>query len=798
MKKLSFVKLLGGGGIVLIILLSTTFDRMDVKTYDVDPPMINSVTVQNITNSEIAGNMILRVSYDTSQRMPTTLKVYYNNTNSILLHDDGVFPDTHSGDNIYSTIYTEDIDQFRSRIQAVEQELDTKKYLTRWEGHDGKLVTELNRFDFEAFDNGIETNVDLMAIAPADCNDDILKQNSLFITDLSVVEDNTRTFNTETAVGNSSGLYTFGNLMGNMANSSQTGVSKKDFLKHWVKNWINSGVAPNQHYKNYALQYLIAPWISKALNSANINSYSVISSDPNYWENAWDDVACQESELLKWAPFKLTAIVNRIDLRGNSAYKAEVSNSGETRFIFSLVSLYDDLNFGMVKGKVPKHNNQQLIAGNGFVDWEGMNVIFEYNNLQNDKCAVRDFGQQWLNLSDLTLGSQQYNDALAAITNMVIQQNAAPIRPNGSAIGRVRTNEKLFSSIGQTNTEWASANWEFRQFEIDPVTHLLERVELTNSPAFGVMAPGYNLGGTLGLDGQEAFTDWAYTPANYNRILLERHLIPKTYVWNMKLGAPQTVDFLSKFVQMNNEYLHYTDFAYGNSLPNELVNVDPYDPNLFYDPSLSPSGFKNENFKKLRHKLSLNTCQGCHGGETKTLFTQVMPMGYGESAVYWDENVAPDHLAGSKIIDTRSGVVIPNENDKLTLHDGNYVKNYPEPNNAAIATFQRVSAFITGRIYRNSSYQDDMTKGTDDDETILKLKDDKITGFFYVNDPSNDASPNGSSVTSLFQDDDRQWPFNELERRKEDLCKLVQSECLPTPNTIPIIWGLTFSPTLFQ
>ncbi|MBK7691158.1 MAG: hypothetical protein IPJ31_08585 [Bacteroidetes bacterium] len=245
------------------------------------------------------------------------------------------------------------------------------------------------------------------------CLDDLKKENSLLITDLSVVEDINRTYNVVAGTGNATGVWTFGEMMKNIANTNaNNGV--KDFLKSWVKLLrLDNVVAMNQ---------FIGPWISKA---RGLNTPINVQKDmqaANIWETEWDNALTTEEGLLQNAPFKLTAIVNRIDLRQNVAYMQNMSNTGETRFIFTMVNPYT--------GQIPLLDNNDFTSQN-FIDWKGFNVIFEYGNIQTNLCDLQNFALQWYNLSSLTLGSTDYLDALELITNSVTLPNVAPSRPNG-------------------------------------------------------------------------------------------------------------------------------------------------------------------------------------------------------------------------------------------------------------------------------------------------------------------------------------------------------------------------------
>jgi len=125
------------------------------------------------------------------------------------------------------------------------------------------------------------------------------------------------------------------------------------------------------------------------------------------------------------------------------------------------------------------------------LDWRGLNVIFEYQNVQNTRCSTRENAHQWLNLSESTYSfgtaglNNPYKTALQAITDQVTLANAAPDRTNGSALGRIRTNENVFApflNAPSSELAWEKQDWEFRQLELDRNTHSLALTPLTNNP----------------------------------------------------------------------------------------------------------------------------------------------------------------------------------------------------------------------------------------------------------------------------------------------------------------------------
>ncbi|HRO43741.1 MAG TPA: hypothetical protein PL009_12965 [Flavipsychrobacter sp.] len=203
-------------------------------------------------------------------------------------------------------------------------------------GHSGKLHSEIVEFDLNGFEHHEQVELNALLIDAINCQSEILKQNSLFITDLSVVEDPARTYNVVTGTGNHTGVWTFGNLIKNMANQTATGVSARTLLKEWIRGWTNGRTINGQTVplRIAVYNYLIIPWLVKA-NNWQGNHYQNLNI-VTQWETDWDNTS--EANLLKYAPFKLMAIVNRLDLKGNTGYSSSITNAGETRFIYTLIA----------------------------------------------------------------------------------------------------------------------------------------------------------------------------------------------------------------------------------------------------------------------------------------------------------------------------------------------------------------------------------------------------------------------------------------------------------------------------
>lgn len=201
-------------------------------------------------------------------------------------------------------------------------------------------------------------------------------------------------------------------------------------------------------------------------------------------------------------------------------------------------------------------------------------LILEYRLPAQTAADIRLWARDWHNLGTLTVPSEAYNAALQAITDRFTSRGAAPGRFNDNAINQVRTNELALGA----------SPWELRQFQLGAGaggTTRLNPAPVGNNPDLKFNA------GHLAADVAKLT---AYINGSAADIVAERHEVPLT------TGSP-AVPFLA-----------------GSSLNNFPVwNA----PNL-----VAPSG---STVATLRHKFAVNTCNGCHSGETQTSFLHVFP-----------------------------------------------------------------------------------------------------------------------------------------------------------------------------
>ena len=427
----------------------------------------------------------------------------------VLLRDDGTNGDEKANDGIFSALSVVDFDaQMKQEQRIVDAQKANNGKLTEGFFDGRQLISEktLTPVLTDVFRPFIPIPITPHPIASA-----VDPARSLIIRDASVVTDPTRTINPCTNVGNANGAWTFNKLMTEMANQPVSGLSPSAFTLRWLQNWS----APQS----------INGWTVPSRTSINTRII-----------NPWPKLPSGELDMTK-SPFKLVAIVNRLDLgKGNSPYSS--AGAGELRFVFAAAD---------------RTSGCTIPTLNPFL------VIFEFGVPKTGCPTVKTWAQGWAGLSTTVLGSG-FNSALEALTSQVVLRNAAPTKPNGSAINQVRTNDFLLGG-----------NWELREFRIfssgSAIGHLVETTT--------VLTPGNPLNNTTTLA--------SFINTNATAIVNGTYTVPLTW--------PTT------------------------SAPFLGANPQAPSPSFIWN---APGVTTNP-----RHKFSLNTCNGCHAGEVNTNFTHI-------------------------------------------------------------------------------------------------------------------------------------------------------------------------------
>ncbi|HEX7828832.1 MAG TPA: choice-of-anchor X domain-containing protein [Thermoanaerobaculia bacterium] len=499
------------------------------------PPVAERAALRLLKEANKSGNAVLFVEFG-AERAPRVVTIELERGKATL-RDDGTAPDEKAGDGVHTGWITVSIDELkkmqdqglrakelpvfvgREQIAVVRPKVIDAK-IERFEQID-RVPNRANLSDLR-IKKAIPQELRIPQIAdarfipvfpflvnPADVN----KDASLMITNTNVINDPTRTFNPCTNTGNPNGNWTFNHLMSEMADGA--GIPRADFVRKWLRKWeldqnVNDFIVPN---RNAGITTVIANWPKVA----------------------------GKLDLAK-SPFKLIAIVNRVDLRGNTVYGG--GSAGEGRFIFALTNT--------------------SCAPQPFL------VIFEYGIRKPSCPATKAWGKQWFDLKNHPIGSVAYNNALEAITLQFTEAGTNPAQlPNQSSLNQLRTNEIALTSP-----------WELREFRLSSTSGQLFEDTVKQTP-------------DITLNNTQTLAD--YANANAALIVQDKHVVPDDFAGNPFLGGAAPVA----------------------------------SPSMFWDgPGAHPSAaIVGPPQANLRHHLSLNTCNSCHGGETQTTFTHVSATG---------------------------------------------------------------------------------------------------------------------------------------------------------------------------
>jgi hypothetical protein len=381
------------------------------------PPRVVSMTAQLLEDPKPNVKALLRVRFAQDESLPPRLRVHLEGE-SDFLRDDGRQGDEQAGDGTYSLILDLDLGLL---------EKNQNLYLRFDQGPQSRMPIFDRRvlkgsaspawIDFLKLRRG-----DLIPFPDIPLPPYVDADRSLLIRDLAVVEDPARTFNVHTGSGAPFGKWTFGYLMQQMANELVTGIDPRSLVREWLEQWgetqaINGWDVPARpHVRNF----ILAPW-------------ETASGGPGMPLD------------LGRAPFRLLAIVNRIDLAQNLVYGG--GSGGELRFVFCAVDPATGLPAELL-------------------------VIFEYGVRQESCESLRDWARRWVDLSALALGSASYSAALEALTEQVVRAGVSPLRTNGSSLNQLRTNHHPSGTL-----------WELREFRLSKLDGMLRGTTVKQTPA---------------------------------------------------------------------------------------------------------------------------------------------------------------------------------------------------------------------------------------------------------------------------------------------------------------------------
>lgn len=512
--------------------------------YENSPPIATEISLE-VLNKPLATheNIKLFAKFEKGEIRGQYLAIYLNDE-KFILRDDGKGADKLADDQIFSIFLKEDLENLKSELkvrQKLALDRDTiPKFINR------RLlridVGNLEKFIVPELDPGIIIKLPFDILEGIKRLTDLKK--SLMITNTLVVEDIDRTFNPCTGRGNPTGVWTFGELMRQMASPSPASMASDEEVSDFALNWLNTWTT------------------NQIVNGDNLDSRNIQSTIITPWLNASVAAGAPVGQLsMQLAPFKLIAVVNRLDLRGNSGYG--FSNAGEGRFVFNAIN--------------SSCNSLQFT------------VIFEYGINKKSCSAVKDFAQQWSDLSPLPLGSSTYNANLEAITEQFTQSGTNTSKPNQNSINQIRTNE---IALGNP--------WELREFKLNAAGQL-ELTTVKQEPALK-----YN--------------------RQLNTIDVERLA---RYINNLAADIENNNYQVPDEIPEGTSRTPTTAFLGGKAhVPDNPIAP----PNEHIWNGTIPPGPGYVVSDEARHIFSLNTCSACHGGETQTQFTHIKPTPFGIEA----------------------------------------------------------------------------------------------------------------------------------------------------------------------
>ncbi|ADO72080.1 hypothetical protein [Stigmatella aurantiaca] len=395
---------------------------------------------------------------------------------------------------------------------------------------------------------------------------------SLFITSPSVVLDPARTWDPCTGAGTQGGVWTFAHLIRQMATGS--GVTPEVFTLRWLEMWLNDYVVNGDTVLNRStnmFNQVIKPWATASGATATLNT-----------DGTGRRFVTLTGGTLKLniAPFRLLAIVNRLDLgnttTGPSGYGGRTvsrpTDAGELRFIFGIVQ------------PNPWGAGSQATCG-----LKRATVIFEYGVPITGCSKVVQWAKDWTKLNTFGGFNASYLSHLQGLTQNVVLAGKAPSKGNQNAINQIRTNELPLGN-----------QWELREFTLtdeDPIAG-------TDTPSNGLLRAH-----TVAQTPNDTAFPFTTSPTVSNYVLgpvastLPLTLGPLPNNCSTTHNVPYTFTGLK--------------FRGGNSLvPSTLTHWR----------ATGASGSSAADVCA-RHEYSLNTCSGCHAGDTKTDFTHVSTAG---------------------------------------------------------------------------------------------------------------------------------------------------------------------------
>lgn len=343
----------------------------------------------------------------------------------------------------------------------------------------------------------------------------VVENKELLIRDLNVVNsDKTR----------NGGPFSIEFLLGNMAPPGRTA---KDMMLSMLRSWETP-----QPVNTFVV--LARP----SMRSAVIDAWKERDGQSGVSDANWN-------MNFENAPFRLLAIVNRIDLMRGDPSTGQVESAGEGRFVFGVLN-----------------------ASGGT---EEFTLIFEYELLAENEEDIFEWAEIWHNLGTFQDFDQNYIDALVDVTNRFAGRNIAPNKPNGNAINQIRSNEIALDLLSND----PSPIWEFREFNLDGGTGLFKEVTRKMTPDISlnnsaVLARFVNANEQKLLDKTISLEDFdnLFEGQPFNA---GNAVTPFGFTWSANGVNTDALDFLS-FVSCNGCHAGTTNTVFTHVKPRSVNN----------------------------------------------------------------------------------------------------------------------------------------------------------------------------------------------------------------------------------
>jgi hypothetical protein len=347
------------------------------------------------------------------------------------------------------------------------------------------------------------------------------RERELMVRDISVVDNCPRTTWGPCLSSAPLGAWTFGHLIAGVAGTNDP-AKLSTFVLNWLSNWqhdrtVNGFTIPQ---RTGIASVLINPWLAASGNNGQLDMHK--------------------------APFRLLAIVNRLDLRrqpvnGNGS-------AGEARFVFNVLNINDP-------------NNPVTTQ---------FNVIFEFGIPATTCDDIVAWAQRWHALGSIPFG-EDYNVALQSITDTFTKIGANAAKPNGSALNQLRTNEIALA-----------IPWELREFTLAPATvNPGVPSPLIQTPV--KQTPNHAVDPNQDLMGSQLVADYINTFEN--DILHGTNVVPALFEGSHFLGGAtvNNIDFWNGFVDNrihNNDARHLfslntCDACHGRETNTGFKQIEP-------------------------------------------------------------------------------------------------------------------------------------------------------------------------------------------------------------------------------